>query len=275
MPEEIKTAPVAAVETPVTPETQPATEAKPVEDKLSPKFAALARREKQLRERDRQIQEREQRLAEKESKLLDPAQLKQRLQESPLETLEEFGMTYDQLVQGALNQPSPQDREIMALKKEIAAIKQDQENGKVQATQAQEAAVQQAMKQLGTEAALLVDGGTDYETIKEMGAIEAIPLLIKEVFDSQGILMTVEEAAKEVEAQLLEEALKHAQLKKVQEKLKAMSAPPAPEAPKSTDKPTQSQPSKTLTNAMSQTSKPLTQKERRERAILAFKGLLK
>ena len=133
----------------------------------------------------------------------------------------------------------------------------------------------EASNKLGTEAALLVDGGTDYETIKEMGAIEAIPLLIKEVFDSQGILMTVEEAAKEVEAQLLEEALKHAQLKKVQEKLKAMSAPPAPEAPKSTDKPTQSQPSKTLTNAMSQTSKPLTQKERRERAILAFKGLLK
>ncbi len=94
--------------------------------------------------------------------------------------------------------------------------------------------------------------------------------LIEKTFKEDGILLTEDEAAQQVEDYLTEEAYKLANLKKIQKRLQTSSASTSTSATpaKSAETPKQSQPMKTLTNAVG-TSRQLTSKER---AILAFKG---
>jgi hypothetical protein len=83
--------------------------------------------------------------------------------------------------------------------------------------------------------------------------------------------LDIEDAARQVEEHLVEEAYKLAQLSKVQSRFK-------PAAPDSAKAPTQQQQGlKTLTNSVTQdqpTNTRLTDKQRRERAVAAFMGKL-
>ncbi len=81
----------------------------------------------------------------------------------------------------------------------------------------------------------------------------------------------MEEAAKEIETYLLDEAMKLAGLNKVKQRLKPAAPQAATEKPPGEPASKQSQAKPTLTNAMSAT-RPLTPKER---AMLAFRGELK
>jgi hypothetical protein len=95
--------------------------------------------------------------------------------------------------------------------------------------------------------------------------------LIEKTFKEDGILLSVEEAAKEVEDELVSQLSKYAQkIKKLQQKFAPQSkaAPQQPVNNKTAGQ--QQQPGKTLTNSMG-ASRPLST---RERAILAFENKL-
>ena len=114
---------------------------------------------------------------------------------------------------------------------------------------------------------LLVDSDPEFETIKATNSSQEVVRLIERVFNEEGTILSVEEAAKTVENALLEQTIKQMQrlnqVKKIQSKLA-----PALVAEKLT---TPAKPGKTLTNAMG-VSRQLTA---RERAILAFNNQLK
>ncbi len=249
------------------------TEAKP-----KPSLSAYAQKEKALRQQQRELQ------AEKEKFRLETmtfqaeeaarkAAIKAKMPVDPQTALAELGLSPEQLTQYLLNQPSPQDQKYQALEEKLARLEAGQKSAEDKMTQAQQAQYEQAKKQIKNEVTLLVDGDETYETIKAMQAEDTVVELIEKTFEKDGVLMSVDDAAKEVEEYLLERAMAIAKLKKIQAKLGQAST----EAPQQLAKAVADQKQQsTLSNRIAQTnSKPSDARSRRERAILAYQGLLK
>lgn len=268
------------VEAPASPAQPSEAEAKKSEEPLSSQYAVLARKEKALRAQMQKFQAEQKSFREEQERLKAQVQpqkpnqseeLEARLKADPLGVLNEMGYTWDQLTQQALNQPSPDiieaKRTMQALQAEIKALKDAQENARKSQEEQQTTAYKQAVQQLKVETKYLVQNDPSFETIKETGSYDDVVDLIERTFKEDGRLMSVEEAAQAVEDYLVEEALKLAKLKKIQERIK----PVAPAETKSQPVPAQQQPMKTLTNDVSAARKL----SARERAVLAFEGKLK
>lgn len=273
------TAPVAHAKTPEL--KQPATseavqkteETQPQEKALSPQFVALARKEKALRSQSQALKAREDALKAKEteyeSNYIPKSKLTERFKSDPVGLMQEHGLSYDQLTHLILNQPSAQDQSLQKLQAELQELRDAQANAAKQSEELQKRNYEQAVNQIRNEAKLMIASDPSFETIKETGSEEAVVELIKETFDKDGIVMSTEDAAKEVEEYLVEEALKYAQLKKVQARL---NPPTTGEALKQqiNEKPQM----KTITHAITASTKPSSDKDRRARAILAAQGKL-
>jgi len=152
-------------------------------------------------------------------------------------------------------------------------LKDAQANQSKQAEESQKQQYDQAIKQMKTDIASIVDNNTNYETIKQTGMQDAVLELITQTFDAEGYVMDIEDAAKEVENHLLEEAVKLASLGKVQNRLKPPTVETPAPAPQPKSQPQPKPAMQTLTHKVTQqpTSKQ-SDKERRERAIAAFYG---
>ncbi len=257
-------------------------ETKAPEEPISSQYAVLARKEKALRARDAQLRAREEALkaaqapkaperpAFDESKYIS----KDKLQSDLFGTLAELGLSYDQISAQATNAPTPDQIElrntIKSLESKLDALRGDQEQFKKSSEEQQQQSYKQAVSQIRLETNTLVKNNDAYETIRETNSTDDVVELIEKTFATDGVLLTVEEAAQQVEDYLVEEALKIARIRKIQQRLNV--APPASAtAPKQqTGNPQQPQ-LKTLTNAIASTGK-LTS---RQRAELAFRGELK
>ncbi len=250
------------------------------EEPISSQYAVLARKEKAIRQREQQLRAREAQIKAAEdaaksapkSPTIDESKYvpKDRLTQDPFTVLNELGLNYDQLTELALNAPKPEQlalmNEIKAMREEILNLKgetkksfEDQQN--LQRTQ--------AVSQISNEVKRLVNNDPNFETVKATGSISDVVELIEKTFDEDGILLSVEDAAQQVEDYLIEEAIKIARLSKIQQRLQPKESPAASAPQKTTTQPEQPQ-LKTLTNAIT-SSRPLSAKER---AILAFQGKL-
>lgn len=257
----------------------------PAEEKsLSSEYAILARKEKALRAREQQLKAKEAELKAKEeavsgkpaaqSPSIDASKMisRDKLLEDPFSVLAELGLSYDKLTELALNAPKQEDIERSQYEKRIEAelqkLREEQESVKRAYAEQQTQAYKQAVAQIKAEVSQLVKSDESFETIRETGSINDVVELIEQTFKEDGVLLSVEDAARQVEDYLIEEAMKLARLKKVQQRLtpaqKAVAEQKATEAPKQ-------QQLKTLTNSVG-SSKQLSA---RERALLAFKGELK
>lgn len=249
-------------------------------EKLSSQYAILARKEKANRMREQQLRQRESNLKAREAALspskpeapsFDPSKYieREKLMQNPFGVLTEQGLTYDQLTEAAMNAPSPQHLALMnqvkAMEAKIAKMTEDQESSKKTFQEQQDQGRKQALKQIKYDVTNLVNANPDYETIKETGSIDDVVELIDVTLKKDGIYLSVDEAARQVEEYLAEEAFKLTRLKKIQQRLQ----PKAPSVEKPTEQPQQQQ-MKTLTNSVSASR----QLSARERAILAFNGKL-
>lgn len=281
--------PPKAVEAP----SEPAPEATPEQTKeetpLSTQYAILARKEKALRLKVQELKAKEEALKSqenaykaKEQEYLNKYIPKDRLTQDPLSVLNEAGLTYDQLTQLLLaretqpqqTQSMPQnDPLVKKLEEEIKAIRQAQEDAQKKYVEDQNRAYQEALANMKRETEMLVKDSSDYELVRELGHTQDVVDLIEKTFKDEGILLSVEQAAREVEDYLVEEALKINRLKKVQSRLTPPTAAPKQEVSQQqqqTVKPNEQPTIKTLTNSVSTVGKL----SARERAILAFKGEL-
>lgn len=261
------------------PSLEAASEATPVavseEKELDPKFAVMARKEKALRSKYQELKSQEDALkakaAEYETSYISKQALSERLQRDPFGFMAEQGLTYDQLTNFALNPNSQTEVTIQKLEAKIKELEEKQTKTSSRFDEEQQKAVDQAVKEIRNETKILISSDERFETIKEQGAEEAVVELIRETYEKQGLLLSVDDAAKEVEEFLVEEGVRLSNLKKVQARLK----PPAPlEVPKQMI-PAEKQipPMRTLTNAqVAPSSKGLSDKERKARAIAAFRG---
>jgi hypothetical protein len=239
------------------------TEGQVVATPIDPKFDALAKREIAFRAKEAEFKAREAKLADQVKVEAEKAlgSYKARLKSKPLDVLNEEGLTYDQLVEQAIamvNNPqaAPQADSVNT---KLEALEKRIEESTKQAAQAQRDA---AVKQLRYDAQDLVDSDPSFETIKATESIDDVVNLIVRTYDETGKMMSVDQAAKLVEEELLAEAIKIASLSKVKAK-----AGLTPELVQETKQPIHQQQT-TLTNNMNANRK-LTA---RERAILAFNG---
>jgi hypothetical protein len=226
------TAAVQMAETPV-PEVK--------EESLSPKFAVLARKEKELVQRMRAFKQQEEAFKTREAQIREEAvkDLYARIEDKPLEVLGERGISYDKLVQDSMNQPDPRlnalERQIADLKQEIAKSKQNaEEQSKKQLAQSK-TTLEQRVKEL-------VNNNPSYETIASLQVEDAVTALIMDTYEESGAILSLEQAANEVEEYLVEEALKYASVPKIKSRL--ATSLETPQATKSTVP----QKSMTLTN---------------------------
>lgn len=266
--------------------------AEPVEPKeqdpaLSRQFAQLARQERAIRQqkqqqdqvfktREAQLQAREQELANKQpdmSKYIPRDQLKSEI----LDMVARGEVPYEEITQQMLN-PTQRDPRVEAnikrLEDQIKRLESQNEEARKSYADNQNQAYQSAVKQIETDVRALVKSDPNFETIKVTGSAKDVVELITQTYDKDGVLLTVEEAAQQVEDYLTEEALKLTQIgkikKRMQQNQQLATGSPVQKSLQQTQS-AQQQPMKTLTNAAA-SSRKLTA---RERALLAFKGELK
>lgn len=239
------------------------------EEPVSPKLALLAQREKRMRAMDLDLKAREDALKAKEEEYKTSYIPKSRLKEDALSALQDAGVSYDQITEALLKQPTSQvDPLIREQQDKIAALEErlSKLSGDFESKQTNE--YQSALKQIGKDVTTLVKDNPEYELVDRLDMGQKVVEFIEEKFKEDGTLISIEEAAKAIEDALFEDVNKFAQLNKVKSKF-------APQTPEPEKKPinlqTQDkQPTRTLTNAVT-ASKPLTP---RERAIRAFRGEL-
>lgn len=269
-PTEPVESPIRAVEAPVTPEPTPAPK-----QEQDPRLVELERKERAIRAQAKQLAQ--------EKALIE--QLKTASQPKPgamtaeewkamfLQDPTKLGIDMDVVANKFLTAPSEEAKELAAIKAEMQALRDADKARQEQLEQASKQAYENAKKQIRSEAQRLIETRPqDFETISAMGAHEDVLSLIERTYQEENRLMSVEEAAKEVEDYLLDKAVKYAGLNKV--KTKTTPASPAGDATTAPVEPKTQPTQQTLTRALSQSSRPLTAAERRQRAIAAFTGSL-
>ena len=199
-----------------------------------------------------------------------------RIKADPLGTYEEAGVTYDDVTQQAITR-QPTDPRVMStiqrLEAKIAELESSNQKAAKTYQDQQQAAYQSAVKQIRADAVALVKSNPEeFEAIAKTGSVKDVVELITRTYDKDGVLLSVEEAAQQVEDYLVEEGEKLTRIEKIKKRIAGSNAS-TPGSNQKTQAQTQTQPTpmKTLTNATASTRKL----SARERALLAFKGELK
>lgn len=281
-PEELSVVKPPQMDNTDSPSEELAATPKPKEDPLSTQYALLARKEKALRAkvqaqdlalkaREAAFAEREAAIKAKEAEYTSNYIAKSRIKSDPLSVLTEEGVSYDELTNAILNPQSKQDPRILAeiekLKAEVQASKDWQIKAKEESAAQQKQAYNQAVNQIRNEAKQLIQNDPSFEMIKETRSVGDVVELIEKTYNEDGVLLSVEEAALEVEEYLASQAIKLAKINKIKSRLNEVQKPAQPQQAAKQPQPGM----KTLTNSVN-ASKSMSV---RERAIAAFKGELK
>lgn len=232
-----------------------------------PRLEAFAAKERQIRKMQQDLAAEKQRLTAEADKYKTGYVQKDRILQDPLSVLEEAGITPDKLSELLMNAPNTNDPTVRMFKAEIQKLQAKQAELDQRHVQETQQRYDQATKQIGREAQLLVDSDTNFETIKATGKHEEVTKLILEEFNTTGVLLDVKEAAQRVEDRLVEEGLKYASISKIKSKL----APQVSEAQQSQPKSEPQSQVRTITqNMTNSTPTGNSEKDRIARAIAAF-----
>lgn len=192
--------------------------------KLSPQLSALARKEQAFRQREQAFKEREKTL---EAKLADAeqySQLKAKLGSKDYSEAEKLGLTYEGYTEYLLskqNSEDPQGKELKSLKDEVDALKKRTEED---ATKEYEETVAEYKKEI----AALISSNPDYSSVKELKREDAVLQLILDSWEEDGEEVSIEQAAKDIEEALVEDATKMAALPKLKPKVEEPVKLPPP-----------------------------------------------
>lgn len=228
---------------------------------LSPQVAALARKEQKFRQQELDVKKREESLAQREAKIARLEELEKKLQAKDYSGIEDM-VKYDEYTQYLINKEQSQTPEQKAIKELSDKVNGVETAHKEDVSKRFEAAVNERRKAVKT----LVETNTEYSSIKELKAEEAVVKHILDTWEHDEIDLSPEEAAKEVEALLIEKAAQWSNLSKLKNKLDPNEA-----SPDKKNLPPMKAPIKTLTNNMAATgeikrpNKPLGQMNDSER----------
>lgn len=182
----------------------------------------------------------------------------------PLDVLSEAGINEDRLVELQVNRVNPDPNQALLTK--IAQLEERLASVDEQFTKRDTQQYDAAVNQIRRDAKLVVDSDPTFETIKSEGATEEIVELVKRVFNEEGTILSVEEAAGLVEEKLLNRKFEDYQRLSQLSKIKSRLAPPA-EPAEANPVPQHTQNQTTTLTRTGASERPLTA---RERGILAI-----
>lgn len=273
-----------------TAEAKPAdnTAEKPVEEKkeelVAPKFAALARKERQLvQEREKFKMEQAQREAQWTAKEAEYAKREEKLKafesiKNPVEALAYLGYSYEEATRTVLNNNKPTaEMEIERLRKELEAKDKAREEAErerqAQTLKEQEERAKKTIETWKSEVNSFIDSHSkEYELVSVNQANDVVIATIEEHFRTTGKILSNTEACDLVEKYLEDQLQKNV----ATQKWKAKVQPQPKEETQSQSKPAQSAQSqpKTLTNQMSSVAPSFlpakTEQDRIQRALAAL-----
>lgn len=181
---------------------------------LSPKLSALARKDFEQRKREQALLKREK---DFEAKLADAdkyAQLKSKIASKDYSAADELGLTYDEYTQYLVDKNAstdPAEQRYKKVEEEIKSLRQAQEENTLKEYKANQALWKQEISKLVSE-------NEEFSTIKDLGMQDAVLRHVNDSFEEDGIELTAEQAAKEIEAALFERAEKFASVTKIKKR---------------------------------------------------------
>jgi hypothetical protein len=229
---------------------------------LSPKLTALARKEQKLQQDIQALRDKEAALTAKEKDYIPKSSIKEKMENNAIQALAELGYSYDEITNLVIAQQSKVDPAQEALKKLESKIETMEETQKQNVSKQYEATVNQYKKEIAT----LIDKDENYSTVKELSKQDAVLEHLIETFNEDGIVLSVDEAAKDIEEFLIEEATKMANLTKIKSKLAPPPEPKKLPPPKTGLRTLTTQVSSTPERTFNQ-SQHLSMKQRIEQAI--------
>jgi vacuolar-type H+-ATPase subunit I/STV1 len=213
---------------------------------LSPQLTALARKQQRLQQEIQAQRDKESEWAKKEADYVPKSSIKAKAQQNAVEALADIGLTYEELTNLLLSQQQGDDPiqgTVKALQAEIQQIKSTQEQN---VSKQYEATVAQYRGEIDS----LIASDDAFITIREEGRADAVLQHILDTFEEDpSKVLTVEQASKEIEEFLVEEAEKKLSLTKVKAKLTPQETKPA----EKTLPPTKAAPPRTLTQQVETT----------------------
>ena len=255
-PEAAEVTPETPVETPV---EAPKEEGPPEPMAFRPKipqdtskeFEELARRERAARETSEHSKALETQLAElrgelNASKGLSQADLSAEARKNPLQFLEKFGLSYEDLTNTVLNNDkAPPDiqlrNDVQDLRKELRELKKEREN---EASARKEQSETDQYNKFIDDINQFVDNNSDdFELIRLQSAQQLVGDVIKESYRATNQIMPYKDACQVVEDHLEKQVRNSMRSRKF-----TTEAPPPEPAPQETATPTGSPRPKTLTN---------------------------
>lgn len=183
----------------------------PKEVTLSPQLTALARKEAKIRQQEQALKADREAIAAERLEIAELRELKTKLAAKDYSGIENL-VQYDEYTNYLLNKAEgnrPETEAIKKLEDEIKAIKTTQETT---VTKQYEATIAQYERDIKNA----VESNPEYSSIKERNAEKHVLQHILDTFNEEGEVLTVDQAAKEIEEFILEEALAMQKLSKVQ-----------------------------------------------------------
>ena len=241
-------APVAATDTATT--APAATDPPKTETKVEPspkarEFAALARRDKEVRAREQAIKARE-------SEIAQVTELRAKIKANPASVLETYGIGIEDIINGVLGEEAPAqtaEQQVAALREQLAAEKAEQQKA---ASDAETKRIEQGLNSLKSrlsEAAAAAPDTFELTLAEGQAGVDLALEVMQQIFDRDGVALTMEQALSHVEKHLEEQAAKVFSFKRFQSRVAPQQSTPAGN---STSAP------KTLTNSLGSQVAPKT-----------------
>lgn len=181
---------------------------------LSPQLTALARREQKFRQQEQAFKAERAKFEAEKSDLASLKPLKDKIAAKDYSTLEELGVDPNEYADYWLNKgetEKPEHQAIRKLEEKLTAFEENQKKS-------EEKLYEQTLTQYRNDIRSLVASDPEFEGIKESGAEEHVLQHIIDTFEQDNETLTVAQAAKEVEEEIVKEAMKLSKLKKLQAK---------------------------------------------------------
>lgn len=191
---------------------------------LSKEVSAIARRDMAQRQKEKQLAERERTFAQKMADADKYQKLTEKLKNKDYSAIDELGVAYEEIVKHELNKESSKDpaqERVRQLEERLTALQKAREEDQVKQYESNQLAWKEAIKKEVTDNA-------EFSTIKELNAEDIVLQHINDSFEEDGIELTVEQAAKEIELALLERAEKFSSISKIKNRAsdaKVLGAP--------------------------------------------------
>lgn len=206
--------PVAKSAQPTAPIGQGNTTEKPTAEAvaLSPQMTALLRREQKFRQEQAALKAEKERLEAEKAEIVDLRTVKAKLAAkdySALDSIVDYN-EYAQFQLDRLNGTDPTKEAIKSLSSEIENLKKSQEENTSKLFEAAVAERRNAVKSL-------VETKPEYSALKKMNLQEAVVQHILDTWEHDSIELSPEEAAKEVQAEVLDRAKKMAAILEIEQ----------------------------------------------------------